>query len=126
MSSFRSCPDASSVTKAASPCGDIAIPNGCDARGSATVRRTARVAPSMTLIEAPSLLVTQIAPSCARARLRGALPTAISPSLARVIASNTLTESLSWFTTHSRAFPLAGVSTRRLLDAVGRLAVGGR
>src|SRR5438105_15931530 len=102
------------------------MPNGCDARGSAIVRRTARLAPSMTLIDAPSLLVTHIAPSAARARLRGALPTATSPSLARVTASNTLTESLSWLTTHSRGLPLAGVSVSTLVDAVGRVAVSGR
>ena len=62
------------------------------------------------LILAPSLLVTQTRPSGAIAMLRGPAPTTISCSRAFVTASNTLTESLSWFTSHTRELAPARVS----------------
>src|SRR5204863_351014 len=60
------------------------------------------------------------------AMARGAVPTATSPSLARVTASNAVTLSLSALTTHRRGLPLAGVSTRTLVEAVGARGVAGR
>ena len=38
-----------------------------------------------------------------------------------VTASKTLTESLSWLTTHSRALPLARVSNAMLVETAGRV-----
>ena len=73
------------------------------------MRLTASVAALMTLIVALRLLATQTEPSGAMASVRGAVPTVTSASLARVSASNTLTESLSGFTTHRRGLaPLRG------------------
>src|SRR5262245_28651106 len=85
---------------------------------------TALVAGSMTLMESPRLLVTQIRPLGATAMDRGAVPTAISASLARVTVLKTLTLSLSWLTTHSFGSPLAGFWMTMLLEALGLLTVG--
>ena len=90
------------------------------------VRVTLSVAGSITLIDAPCLLLTHSRPFAVRAIERGAAPTVISASLARVTVSKALTLSLSWFTTHSRGLPAAGVSTSTLLDALGWFAVAGR
>ena len=90
------------------------------------VRVTVSVDGLITLRLPPCLATTQIMPFGARAIDRGAMPTATSPSFARVAASNTLTLSLSWFTTHSRGFAPGGFSTSRLPDAAGGFAVAGR
>ena len=95
-------------------------------RASAIVRVTARVAGFTMLIVALRLLVTHSIPLAASAMARGAVPTATSPSLARVTASNAVTLSLSALTTHRRGLPLAGVSTRTLVEAVGARGVAGR
>ena len=119
-------PVASSATSAKPPLADITMPNGCEARGSAKVRLNASVVGLITLIVALCLFATHSMPSGATATVRGALPTVISACLTRVTASNTDTVSLSWFTTHRRAFaPLRG-SRARLLDAVGLCALSGR
>src|SRR5262245_52749138 len=102
------------------------MPNGCEPRARVRVRVTVRVDGSITLIEAPCLLLTHSAPFGATAIARGATPTATSPSLASVTASNALTLSLSWLTTQSLELPLAGVSTTTLPDAAGLFAVAGR
>jgi hypothetical protein len=102
------------------------MPNGIDPRGSAMVWATARESGSITLMDALCLLTTQTLPLPATANVRGATPTAISPSRKRFTASNTLTESLSWLTTHKLALPLEGAWTAMLLDAVGGDAVGAR
>src|SRR3982751_1688538 len=78
------------------------------------------------LIVALRLLVTHSIPWAASARARGAVPTATSPSFARVTASNAVTLSLSALTIHRRGLPLAGVSTRTLVEAVGARGVAGR
>src|SRR5438477_12504007 len=103
--------------------GTIAMPNGCEARGSASVRLIASDAGSITLTEAACLLTTHNMPLLARAIERGAVPTVISRTLARVTASNTVTESLSWLTTHSRALPLVRGSYASVDEPVGRCAV---
>ncbi len=102
------------------------MPYGCDARGSAIVLLTASVAGSITLIVALCRLVTQIRPFGATAIERGAMPTLISPTLAWVTASNTVTESLSWFTTHSLALPVVRGSNASVEDAFGRTLAGAR
>ena len=104
-------PGPSSTTYMTPPVGAAAMPNGCEANGMAIVRITARFAGSMTLMVALSLLVTQTSPFGAMATARGAMPTAISATLVFVAVSKTLTESLSWFTTHNRS--LAGRDPRR-------------
>ena len=65
---------------------------------------TVRVDGLITLIDAACLFVTQSWPSGAMAIARGAAPTVTSASLASVTASNAVTLSLSWLTTHRRAF----------------------
>ena len=80
----------------------------------------------MTLIVALWRFVTQIRPLGATAMERGAAPTLISRNLAWVTASNTLTESLSRFTTHSLEFPVVRGSNASVEEAVGRTAAGGR
>jgi hypothetical protein len=55
---------------------------------------------------------------------RGATPTPISLSLACVTASNAVTESLSWFTTHNLALPLAHGWNARVDEAFGRSLAG--
>ena len=102
------------------------MPKGCDPRGKARVRLTAKLVASTTLMLAPCLFVTHTMPFGATASVRGAAPTAISASFARVTASNTETVSLSWFTTHKRALPLAGCCSTRLDDTAGFCAVPGR
>ena len=89
------------------------------------VRATASAAGSITLIEAPSRLTTHRLPSGARAMLRGALPVAISARRVGPAVSNTLTESLSGLTTHSRAAALPRGSSSICEDARGApLAAG--
>ena len=97
-------------------------------RGARQADRAAEAseAGSITLIVALCRFVTQIRPFGATAIERGATPTPISPSLAWVTASNTVTESLSWFTTHSLALPVARGSNASVEDAVGRTAASGR
>jgi hypothetical protein len=90
------------------------------------VRATASVAVSMTLTLPACLFATQTMPFGASASVRGPVPTATSASLARVTASNTVTESLSWLTTHKRLLPLVRRSTTMLVDADGLFAVVGR
>ncbi len=102
------------------------MPNGCDANGRPSVRVTASVDGLMTLMVALCLLVTQISPFGAMARVRGAVPTVISASFALVTASKTLTESLSWLTTHRRSLAPARSSKAMLDDTAGRFAESGR
>ena len=105
------------------PSAAITRPQGCEAEGSATVVATASVAGLMRVREAPSRLATQMRPSDARASVRGAAPVAISPTRALVAVSNTLTESLSAFTTHSRVLPPVRGSSSMALLARGAFAV---
>ena len=123
MSNFSTCPVPSSTTRANPPTGAIATPNGIDARGSAIVRLMVKVAALITLIVALCLLLTHTIPLGATASVCGAVPTVTSASLARVTASNTDTVSASWFTTHSRALPVAGCCSAMFDDAAGVLAV---
>ena len=74
---------------------------------------------------ADSALATHTRPSGDKARLRGALPTEISANFKRVIASKTVTLSLSGFTTQRREFRLVLDSQMMLVEAVGRVALGG-
>jgi len=115
-----------SATMTNAPSGVNAMPKGCEARGSAMVLTTALVAGSTTLTELPRLLVTQINPFEATAMARGAVPTVISATLVNVMVSKALTLSLSWLTTHSLGFPITGVWTTMLLEALGWFAVVGR
>jgi hypothetical protein len=103
---------APSVTQAALPLGANTRPCGCEARGSATVRATASVEASMTLIEALSRLSTHSVPSGARAMLRGAAPTATTAVRTSVALSMTATLPWSGLMTHRRAAaPLRGSSS---------------
>jgi hypothetical protein len=80
-SSLSTRPSASSATYTVLPAGSATMPNGWDANGSAIVRVTARVAESMTLMDAPCLLVTQTSPLLRTASARGAAPTVMVASL---------------------------------------------
>ena len=60
------------------------------------------------------------------ASVRGALPTVISASFACVTASKTLTESLSWLTTHRRSLAAARSSSTMLEEPAGRFAASGK
>ena len=71
--------------------------------------------------EAP-LLTTQIRPSGATATDRGIEPTATSASRRLVAVSNTLTLSLSWFTTHKRVLAALRGSSAIVEEPVGRVA----
>ena len=102
------------------------MPNGCDANGRLTVRVTASVDGLMTLSVALCLLVTQTSPLGAMASVRGAVPTVISASFARVTVSKTLTESLSWLTTHRRSLAAVRSSSAMLEDTAGRFAASGK
>jgi hypothetical protein len=85
------------------------MPNGCDANGRLMLRTTSRVLESMTLIVALCLLVTQTSPLGAIAKVRGAVAYRdLRDSRVRTRV-DTLTESLSWFTTHSRSLPVGAV-----------------
>ena len=57
---------------------------------------------SMTLMSADDRFVTHTSPFGAMAMLRGPVPTPISASFVSVIASITVTVSLSWLTTQTR------------------------
>ncbi len=73
------------------------------------------------LMLALPLFVTHSRPSGATATLRGRVPTPISPRLAWLPPSNTLTLSLSWFTTQARGVVPGSIAT--VDEAVGRVAV---
>ena len=101
------------------------MPKGCEAKGSAIVRVTARLVASMTEIEALDLLVTQTSPFARTARARGAVPTLIVASLALLTELKALTELWSWFTTQMRSVPVARSSKATLPEIAGRFAVNG-
>ena len=102
-SSFSTRPAPSSATNAALPSGAKTRPYGCDPYGRAIVRRTSNV-DRIEDADASQLVrfVTQTSPFGANASARGAVPTAISASFWLFAVLNTLTVSLSWFTTHRR------------------------
>ena len=79
----------------------------------------------MTEIDEAPLLTTHRRPYGATATERGAAPTAISASRADVTASNTLTLSLSWFTSQTRALAPARVSNATLAECAGRAVPDG-
>ena len=118
-------PVASSATYMTEPAGEAAMPKGWEPAGSAIVRSSSRVFWSMTLIEADCLFVTQACPFGANAIERGAVPTLTCLSRVPVDVLNTLTESLSWLTIHSRSAPVARSSTWMFEDTAGRFAVSG-
>src|SRR5688572_20880586 len=118
-------PVASSATYMTAPVGEAEMPWGWDAAGNAIVRSTSRVPASMTVIEADSLFVTQTSPFGAMAIERGAVPTLTCVSRVPVAVLKTLTESLSWLTTHRRSAPVGRSSMARFDEAAGRFAVSG-
>ena len=112
--------------KASVPVGDIAMPCGCEARGSVRVCTTLRLLGSMMLTVASSLLLTHSLPSAAAAMLRGPTPTVISASRTPLLASKALTVLVSGLTDHTRAKPAGEVLLSTDVDALGRCAVSGR
>src|SRR5687768_12322075 len=102
------------------------MPYGCEPNGKLSVWTTLKLAGLTMLIVPSRWLTTQIRPSAAIATLRGACPTAISVRRVSVTASNMLTESLSWLTTHSRELLPERVSYARFEDQRAAAGVSGK
>ena len=102
-----------SATKARLATGDITMPNGCDPRGSASVRVTARVAGSITLIVAACLVAH---PQQSGRRHRDGPRRRPDPHFAELRAASrrrsTVTLSLSMFTAQG-LLPWPGREIRR-------------
>ena len=96
------------------------MPCGCDPSGIEIVRVTVWLEGLMTLIVGPRLFVTQTSPVDAMAMDRGALPTVICLIRDPVDVLRTLTEFLSWLTTHRRSAPVGRSSKTRLPEIEGR------